>query len=773
MKIFRVLLTAACPFPLSRGTPARIYRMAEALAARGHDVHVATYHLGEAFRSKPPFTVHRIRDVAAYRKTSPGPALRKILQLDPMLAATVAEVARGQRIEVIHAHHLEGLAVSWPTARWRHIPLIYDAHTTLGSELHYYELGLPDRAKRLAGRLIDRWAPGLADHVVAVSEEIRRDIVGRSRVPAERVSVMPNGVEAEHFATEAPEVPVSGPGTIIYAGNLAPYQGIDLLIHSFRRVLDRRPGTRLILATEDGFEDYEGAARELGVRENIDVLHTGFQDLPARLAMSAIAVNPRSEGAGLPQKLLNYMAAGRPVVSFEGSARLMVHGRHGTIVPNGDVGAFANAVVDLLDDRQAARALGENGRDLVRKHHSWDQLAERLEELYGRLIPDAPRLARALPAPPPAVCAPADPATTTQVTSIPAAVVVNYNGGERIARTVRSLLALTHPPARIVVVDNASTDGSPARLRAEFPGVEILAMPVNAGLPAARNAGLRHVPSGPVLLLDGDVYPAGDAVERMQAALEEFGAAVACPRVLLYPELEVIQCDGASVHFIGTMGLRHADLPLDGRTAMEMHPRTVEVGACIGACMVVDRDKVLSAGGFDERYFFYFEDLEFSLRMRALGHRLVCVPEAVVHHDRGRGTPGLSFRGEGSYPLRRAELTMRHRLLTIFTHFSARTILVLSPVLALYELASLALVLRNGWGRAWAAAWVWQFRNAGEIRRQRRAMQQRRRRRDRDLLEGGPLPLARGVLGSRPAAAVAALSFLLNGYWRLVRRMIG
>src|SRR5690242_4427588 len=81
----RVAVVAACPFPWPRGTPIRIERIADAVARRGHAVHVVTYHLGED-SGNSPFRVHRIRDVPTYRRTGPGPTLRKLLQLDPLLA---------------------------------------------------------------------------------------------------------------------------------------------------------------------------------------------------------------------------------------------------------------------------------------------------------------------------------------------------------------------------------------------------------------------------------------------------------------------------------------------------------------------------------------------------------------------------------------------------------------------------------------------------------------------------------------------------------------
>lgn len=105
----RVLMVAACPFPARRGTPVRIERMAEALGRRGHEVHVATYHLGET-EVNPHFTVHRIRDVPGYQTTAPGPNWRKLLLLDPRLQSLVYKLARTLRPDVIHAHHFGGAA---------------------------------------------------------------------------------------------------------------------------------------------------------------------------------------------------------------------------------------------------------------------------------------------------------------------------------------------------------------------------------------------------------------------------------------------------------------------------------------------------------------------------------------------------------------------------------------------------------------------------------------------------------------------------------------
>jgi GT2 family glycosyltransferase len=349
------------------------------------------------------------------------------------------------------------------------------------------------------------------------------------------------------------------------------------------------------------------------------------------------------------------------------------------------------------------------------------------------------------------------------------AVVVNYNSGNRVLRTVSALLAQTWPLADIVVVDNASTDGSAARLIAVHPQVRVLAQKDNEGLPRARNIGLAALDTTHALIIDHDIYADERCVEEMMRAWQAQHPAVVCPRIRLLPDRDIVQVEGASPHFLGTLVLRH------GYTSV--HRASAEAGyvdGCTGGCMLLERRRVLDAGGFDDSFFFYLEDLEFSLRLRALGLRFWCQPTAEVFHELAQGTPGLAFRGKGSYPARRAFYTMRNRLQVILVHYRARTLLLLSPVLALYELASIAAAISKGWPREWFRAWAWQFRERSSLCERRRRVQRSRVVADRDLLVGGTPPLAPGFLASGwQARLLHAFSWLVNGYWSLARRWIG
>jgi len=360
---------------------------------------------------------------------------------------------------------------------------------------------------------------------------------------------------------------------------------------------------------------------------------------------------------------------------------------------------------------------------------------------------------------------PIAPTFSSEVT----AIVVNHNGGEQIQRCLRHLQAQEAPLAAIVVVDSGSDDGSPAAIRRAFPDLRVIELGSNLGPAVARNRGLEEVETPLVLFVDDDVYLAPNCVAVLMACLRATGAAVAVPRMLLYPETHLIQLDGADVHFLGTMVFRNARAEASCTAASPG-----SIGAFSTSCLLAERVVLRDDGGFDPAFFFHFEDLELGLRLRAFGHRLVVDPLAVAWHDRGKGTPHLSYRDRGDYPPQRAFLTIRNRLQVICLHYRLRSIVLLAPALVLYEVVSLAFVLRRGLFKPWLAAWWWQLRHARSLAKRRRCIQRRRRVRDRRLLVGGPVPLAEGVLHARHERfGVKVLNRLLSGYWRLVCRALG
>ncbi len=388
----KIAMVAACPFPWPRGTPIRAHRMAEALGRRGHDVHVVTYHLGDAVQTRH-VAVHRIAGPTSYTHAAPGPTLTKLALLDPLLARKLRSVLRGGHFDLIHAHHYEGLLCGLAARRRQAPRLVFDVHTLLEGELPSYSAVGRSLMKRI-GRALDWLLPAYADHVIAVSEDMRRRLERLGRVSRSRLSVISNGVEADHFFGDTAE-PVRN--VIVFAGNLAPYQGIDLLLRAFARVRQEVPAARLRLLTDGDFNPLRPLAEMLGVASSIEAMAVPYAELPQALRAAMVLVNPRPVCSGVPQKLLNYMASARPVVSFAASAALLEHEKTGLIVSDGDIEAFAAAIVRLMRDPALSARLGESARLLVGKNHSWDQVAARVEQVYASVLERAHQAADDVP----------------------------------------------------------------------------------------------------------------------------------------------------------------------------------------------------------------------------------------------------------------------------------------------------------------------------------------------------------------------------------------
>jgi glycosyltransferase involved in cell wall biosynthesis len=387
---FKIAMIAPCPLPYPRGTPIRIYKMAHALAEQGCDVHLITYHLGDKLTKKNnsvALKFHRTPFIPTYKKLSPGPSYQKLLILDFLLLLKLSNVLKKYKIDIIHAHHYESLLVSFLTKIWSKYPVVYDAHTLLGSELHYYNLGLPGQLKKFIGCLFDSQLPKRADYVLSVTESIRDKLINSGNVNPDNISVIMNGVEIQHFISQK-EIDNFDDSVkkLVYTGNLGDFQGIDHLLNIFAYVLKLREDVRLQIVTNDSFKNYQNLANKLGIMPFIDIIESDFAKLPAMLHSSHIALNPRIECDGIPQKLLNYMAAGKPIVSFKGSAKILKHNETGYVVENKNYEDFAKAVVYLLDNYRTAKKIGENAQKIINQNFTWESKSNEIINIYEKVL---------------------------------------------------------------------------------------------------------------------------------------------------------------------------------------------------------------------------------------------------------------------------------------------------------------------------------------------------------------------------------------------------
>jgi GT2 family glycosyltransferase len=219
-----------------------------------------------------------------------------------------------------------------------------------------------------------------------------------------------------------------------------------------------------------------------------------------------------------------------------------------------------------------------------------------------------------------------------------AVVIPNFNGARWLPGVLEAVAAQTLAPREVLVVDDGSTDTSRALLAQRFPHVRVLALGDNGGFARAVNAGLAAVDADAVALLNTDVVPAPDWLERASAALADAPQAASVATKLLdlaRPELlydagDVLRRDGVCEQ----RGRFERDV---GR-----YEAPGEVFSACAAAALYRRDAVLAVGAFEERFGTYLEDVDLGLRLRLAGWTCRWEPRAVARHAGGASTAALA-----------------------------------------------------------------------------------------------------------------------------------
>lgn len=235
-------------------------------------------------------------------------------------------------------------------------------------------------------------------------------------------------------------------------------------------------------------------------------------------------------------------------------------------------------------------------------------------------------------------------------------VIVSYNARQDLEGCLQSLGA--NPPSiphDIVVVDNASTDGSAEAAAAHSPAVGLVRMDRNAGFSAANNVGIRATSGELILLLNSDTLAPAGAIDRLVERLEATpAAAIAGPRLvdaagrreisfgrMMSPAAELRQ------KLLGRLYDR--DVPPVVRRVMRETAREHFVDWVSGACLLVRRADAEAVGLLDERYFLYTEDIDFCAAVRARGRRVLFTPAAEIVHLRGRSRASAPATSNAAY----------------------------------------------------------------------------------------------------------------------------
>ena len=300
-------------------------------------------------------------------------------------------------------------------------------------------------------------------------------------------------------------------------------------------------------------------------------------------------------------------------------------------------------------------------------------------------------------------------------------VIVNYNGGQHLGECLAAVHEKSDVAFEVIVVDNASTDGSASDLSARYPSLKLIASDVNAGYARGINAGLGQARGDFIVILNMDIVVEHGWLSPLIEFLKEHpDAGAVAPCMMLYEDPEKINALGQNVHVTGLGFNRKLNWP-----SQVVDPTPVRVSGVQGGAFALRTDEFRQLGGMNEHYFLYHEDVEISFRLALAGYRIFTVPAAVVRHKYV-----LHMTPEKLHWLE------RHRWLTVLGTYHAMTILLLTPFLFLTEALMAIYCLSRGRAfiKAKAQAIHWVLSNLTELNVSRRKIQAVRRVSDRQLL---------------------------------------
>lgn len=256
-------------------------------------------------------------------------------------------------------------------------------------------------------------------------------------------------------------------------------------------------------------------------------------------------------------------------------------------------------------------------------------------------------------------------------------ILVAHNHRTELVRCLESLPC--DPADEIIVVDNASRDGTAAAVRARFPAVRLIASPRNLGFGGGANLGAAAAAGETLAFLNPDTVVTADWLAALLAVLDtDPTAGLVTPTILLWRQPRRVNACGTDVHLSGLTLCRGLGTPAPAGGP------PAEVGAISGAAFAVRRTLFQALNGFDATFFLYMEDIDLSWRARLAGYRCLHIPAAIVYHDY---TPRLRSR--------KLYLLERNRYAMLLKTLRWRTLARLTPALLLAELVVWGYLLRH------------------------------------------------------------------------------
>ncbi|OVE73835.1 hypothetical protein BVX94_02650 [bacterium B17] len=380
----KILLLAPHPFYQERGTPIAVDLLIRALSDLGHEVDVLTYHEGEDLKYSDRVAIKRIKKPPFAEGIRPGFSFKKLIS-DFYMFPEAKRMARENKYDMIHAVE-ESVFMARSIGRKLKIPYVFDMDSSMPEQIVEKFCWAKFMLPMMNG--FEARAVKSAEAVVPVCQALadKAEKHGAKRIFLLRDISLLGKSEGADVDIRA-ELGIKGP-MVLYIGNLEKYQGIDLLIESFKIVHGENDSASLVIigGKKNDVMKYMDKTMKLGLEDSVHLVGPRpVSHMKALLESADVLVSPRTKGGNTPMKIYSYMDSGKALLATSLETHTQVLDDSTAMLAKPEKEPFAKAMKQLLEDAELRNRLGSACKHAAEERHSPDAFRKTVKEIYAAL----------------------------------------------------------------------------------------------------------------------------------------------------------------------------------------------------------------------------------------------------------------------------------------------------------------------------------------------------------------------------------------------------
>lgn len=379
-----ILFIAPQPFYQNRGTPIAVKLLAQTLGEQGHSVHLLVFHEGEEI-SLPNVTIHRSASLPGIRDIKPGLSLKKLI-CDFFVFFKAIRLLRNGSFNLVHAVE-EAVFMALALKFIFRIPYVYDMDSLMSLQLveKYPSLHLLRRGMEWLEKKAVQNSSGTIAVCRALEDTARKFAPSNLIVRLEDITLLTDEAEEQDSLRQRLGIP----GTMLmYVGNLEKYQGIDLLIESFREALDTTAAAYLVIigGSQDDILFYQQRVEQLSMEGRVFFCgQRPVEMLGSYLSQADILVSPRIQGNNTPMKIYSYLDSGKAVLATKLPTHTQVLDDSIACLVAPEKTSMAAGIITLVNNAELRENLGTRARERVKSEYSLPVFKKKVAAFYQAL----------------------------------------------------------------------------------------------------------------------------------------------------------------------------------------------------------------------------------------------------------------------------------------------------------------------------------------------------------------------------------------------------